>query len=43
MQENVWPGDCFPATEVLESSTGRLVPTGEMETDVVRITEPINN
>lgn len=43
MQENIWPGDCFPATEVLESTTGLLVPTGEMETAVMRFTEPINN
>jgi len=43
MQENIWSGDCAPDTEVLESTSGFLVPTGERETDVARIPEPINS
>lgn len=40
---NSWPGDWFPATKVFESTTGFLGATGEMEKDVVRITEPVNS
>lgn len=43
MQENICPGTCFPATEVLESTTGFFVLPGEMEPDVGRGAEPINN
>lgn len=43
MQENIWPGDCFPATGALESTTGFLVPNGGTQTDVASITEPIDS